>query len=262
MKNREKTKKIAVIGLVSLGILIFGFFANVFFKKAVRANELIVVIDSGQMRYAENEDSVFGLQYEILCAFADSAKLKLQILRQNDLKQSIDMLIAEKCDLVAIPIPTTTEYIEHVAFTSPFVFMRQVLVQRKDSAGKIITKQYELANDTITLPANSPQIQRIKNLSDEIADPIFINEIPNITTDDLVAKVAQGQYKYTICGMRLAKKLKKIYPEIDVSVPVGFEQAYSWAVNMKNHKLLEKLNKFLVTFIKSDTYKAIYEKYE
>lgn len=255
-------KKITNIAFIVSGILILGLATNVVLKKTVLNNDLIVVIDSGQMHYAELGDSIFGLQYEIVCAYADSAKIKLHILRQNDLKQSIDLLLSNKCDLVAIPIPATTEYIDDVAFTIPLLFTRQVLVQLPDSTGKVLKKQYELANDTIYLPANSPQIHRIRNLSDEIADTIFIQEIPNISIDELVAKVAAGQYKYTICGAWLAKKLKKDFPSIDISMPVGFEQSYSWAVNTKNKKLLYKLNNFIQDFIKSDTYKKIYEKYE
>ncbi|MCL1868321.1 MAG: transporter substrate-binding domain-containing protein [Paludibacter sp.] len=262
MKNTNALKKLTTVTIVTFGILIFAFFANVFFKNVARANKLIVVIDSGQMRYTELGDSVFGLQYEILRAFADSNEMKLQILKNNDLKQSIDMLLDSKCDLVAIPIPKTTQYIDQVEFTLPLLSMRQVLVQIPDSLGHVKKIQYELANDTITVPVNSPQIQRIRNLSDEIADTIFIVEIPNVTTDDLVAQVAQGRYKYTICGAQLAQKLKKDFPVIDISMPIDFEQPYSWAVNKKNYKLLQKLNGFLEKFFKSDAYKVIYEKYE
>ncbi|MCL2598014.1 MAG: transporter substrate-binding domain-containing protein [Paludibacter sp.] len=262
MKTVKQKNKTIMIVIVALLLLFWGIITNIFYKKAVRANELIVVIDSGRFRYAEHDDSIFGLQYEILNAFADSAKMKLQIIKQNDLKQSIYLLLNGECDLVATPIPTTTEYIDLVQFTVPILSTLQVIVQIPDSAGNVKNKQYDLAYNTITLPANSPQIQRIKNLSDEIADTIFIHEIPNITIDELVEKVAQGEYKYTICPMRLAKKLKGTYPNINITMPIGFEQSYSWAVNKKNQKLLEELNNFLKDFMNSDTYKAIYEKYK
>ncbi|MDR1653796.1 MAG: transporter substrate-binding domain-containing protein [Prevotellaceae bacterium] len=260
--GHTKLKKSIVLLLMIGGLLFVGLLANVFLKKAIRHNTLIVVIDSGQPLYTERYDSIFGLQYEIVRTFADSAKMELDVLRKNDLKQSIDLLRARKCDIVAVPIPTTTEYIDHVAFTVPLLFERQVLVQRKDSVGQVLKKQYELANDTIMLPTNSPQIQRIRNLSDEIADTIFISEIPNLSPEQLVAEVANGTYKYTICNERLAKKMQKQFDNIDCSMPVGFVQSYSWAVNIENQKLLTKLNNFLETFIKSDTYKAIHEKYE
>jgi len=251
-----------LVVVVGIGILLLGIIANVFYKKTARANELIVVIDSGQTRYAERDDSVFGLQYEILSAFADSAKMKLKIIREKDLKESINMLLNGKCDLVATPIPKTTEYIDYVEFTEQILSTRQVLVQIPDSDGNVKKKQYDLAYDTITVPSNSPQIQRIRNLSDEIADTIFVEEIPNITIDELVEKVSQGEVKYTICPVRLAKKLKETYPNINISLPISLEQSYSWAVSKNNVKLLDKLNNFLTDFIKSDAYQAIREKYE
>ncbi|MDR2824088.1 MAG: hypothetical protein LBB41_02685, partial [Prevotellaceae bacterium] len=77
MKN-SKIKKYMASLLIICGLFFAGFFANVFFKKVVRANELIVVIDSGQMFYTEFDDSIFGLQYEIVRTFADSTKMILE----------------------------------------------------------------------------------------------------------------------------------------------------------------------------------------
>jgi ABC-type amino acid transport substrate-binding protein len=55
--------------------------------------------------------------------------------------------------------------------------------------------------------------------------------------------------------------MKKDYPNLDISMPIGFEQAYCWAVRADNPELLEKLNAFLEKFMKTKTYKDIYNKY-
>jgi membrane-bound lytic murein transglycosylase F len=223
---------------------------------------LTVVIDSGLMRYVELEgDSIFGLQYEIVKAFSDSINLELVVSQQNDLKQSINNLLEGKCDIVASLIPATTEWIDHVAFTKPLLVSRQVLVQQADMPQNVLTKQYELAHDTIFLSANSPHRQRIMSLSNEIADTIFVVEMPNTSPEQLVQAVAEGRCKYTVCNERLAKKMKQTYPNIDISMPIGFEQAYCWAVSAENPQLLERINLFLDKFMKTKEYQEIYKKY-
>jgi membrane-bound lytic murein transglycosylase F len=230
---------------------------------AVHSHEstLIVAIDSGQTHYAELGDSSFGFQYEIAKAFADSTGMTLQIISENDLKRNIENLLDKQCDIVASLIPITTEWIDHVAFTVPLLTTRQVLVQRIDTAVNLRQLQYELALDTIFLPANSPQKQRIANLSDEIADTIFIEEIVGASTEQMVQGVADGRYKNTICNERLAHKLKQNFPNLNISMPIGFDQSYCWVVRDDVPEFLEKLNKFLENFIKSEKYKEIYKKY-
>jgi membrane-bound lytic murein transglycosylase MltF len=55
--------------------------------------------------------------------------------------------------------------------------------------------------------------------------------------------------------------LKLQYPNIDISLPVGFEQQQAWLVHLESPKLLEELNNFLNDFIGSSAYWKIYRKY-
>ena len=77
----------------------------------------------------------------------------------------------------------------------------------------------------------------------------------------MVRMVSCGQIKYTICNEQFARKLKLKYPNIDVSLPIGFAQQQAWVVHPKSPRLLEKLNEFLDDFIGSSAYWNIYRKY-
>ena len=116
-------------------------------------------------------------------------------------------------------------------------------------------------NDTVFLPLNSPYKMRIKNLSDEIAAQICIVELKNVSTETLVRMVSEGRFKNTICSEELAKKLQKQYPNIDISLALGFNQNHGWLVNINSPQLLEKLNYFLTDFMGSTAYWELYRKY-
>lgn len=230
----------------------------------IDSGRLTVVTDSSSMGFAVDKDSVYGFQYEIIKAFADSLGVELEISEQNDVRKAIEDLKEGEYDIVANLVPMTTELKEGVIFSETIMSSRQVLVQRipSDSLQRMpVKKQYELANDTIYMPYNSVYKMRIKNLADEIADSIHILEIKNVSTETMVRMVSQGKIKNTICSAQLAEKLKRQYPNIDISLPLGFTQEHGWVLNSKSALLAEKLNEFLSDFVGSSAYWELYRKY-
>jgi membrane-bound lytic murein transglycosylase MltF len=230
----------------------------------IEFGRLTVLTDSSSIGFSVKGDSVSGFQYEIVKAFADSLGVELVISEQNDFKNGLEGLINGDYDIIASFIPITTEFKNEASFTTPLGTSRQVLVQRikNDSIQKNHVKNhFELANDTVYIPANSPFKMRLQHLSNEIASPIHILEIRNESTEQMVHQVAIGKIKSTICDELFAQKLKQKYPNIDISLPIGFAQQHAWVVNPQSVQLLEKLNDFLDDFIGSSAYWKIYRKY-
>jgi len=230
----------------------------------LNSGRLSVVTDRSSMGFTVKGDSVYGFQYEIVKAFADSLGLELVINEEDDLKACMTGINSGEYDLIANLIPITTEWKKNALFTNPIETSRPVLVQleREDSIqGKLILSQLELADDTIIIPLHSPYKMRLQHLSDEIADTIHILEMENLSPEQMVRLVSVGKIKYTICDERFAKKLKLIYPNIDVALALGFDQQQAWAVDTKSVFLVEKLNSFLKDFIGSSAFWEIYRKY-
>ena len=250
-----------------LVIVIFSWIAS--FKihdleDVVDSGRLIVVTDSSSIGFAINKDSVYGFQYEIIKAFADSLGVELEISEQNDVQKSIEDLKKGNYDIVANLIPMTSDLKVGVLFSKPILSSRQVLVQRlpADSLQPMpVRKQYELANDTIYVPYNSVYKMRIENLADEIADSIHIFEVKNVSVETMVRMVSLGRIKNTICSAQLAEKLKRQYPNIDITLPIGFTQEHAWVLNTNSPDLAAKLNEFLSDFVGSSTYWELYRKY-
>ena len=230
----------------------------------VESGRLSVLTDSSRMGFSTKGDSVYGFQYEIVKAFADSLGLELVVTEKSDISECVEDLKSGDYDIIANFIPITTEWKKEVLYTVPLFTSRQVLVQKsaKDSAkSKVISSHFQLANDTIYIPYHSPYKMRLNHLSDEIASPIHILEVKDLSSEQMVRLVSRGKIKYTICDEQIAQKLKLEYPNIDVSFPIGFEQQQAWVVHLKSPLLQAKLNDFLQDFIGSSEYWNIYRKY-
>ena len=264
------------IGLVFTALLLFcGIFLFVHNKKKqvhdlpsiLNSNRLSVLIDSSCVGFSKNGDKVVGFQYEIVKAFADTLGLELVVSQQNDFRNCITGIKKGDYDIVASFIPNTTEIQKELLLTHPFFISKQVLVQRlikdKDQMPAIapINKHLLLAKDTIFIPSHSPFKSRLEHLSNEIADTIFLIELKNKSQEQMVQMVANGALKYTICDEKLARILCLKYPNIDISLPIGFSHTLCWGVSLQSVQLLEELNAFLKGFIGSSDYWEIYRKY-
>jgi membrane-bound lytic murein transglycosylase MltF len=260
-----------IIALVTVSVLtILGF---VFFRSSggqirdlegiEKSGRIRIVTDGGSMGFSMTKDTVYGFQYEIIKRFADNLGLELQISKQNDLSKAIDELKDGEYDIVASLMPQTAGNQDEVTFTNSLMTSRLMLVQRKlpDSVSVKINKQYELAHDSIFITANPAYKARLKNLEQEIGDTIYVVDTEKYTTEQLIKLVAEGKLLYTVCPEELADKFLRMYPQLNISLPLGFSQNYGWIVNKKSVKLAEKLNSFLSDFIGSSAYWALYRKY-
>jgi len=224
---------------------------------------LFVLSDGSDFGFVTTKDSVYGFQYEIIKAFADTMGLELVVTQDDDMEDCIAKIKSGEYDVLANLVPITTLWGKKVSFTAPLMAARQVLIQRipKDSTSlKLKTKQEELADDTIYISKNSPYKMIINNLSDQLAAPVYITEL-NENKEELVKMVSEGKIKQTICNEEFAQRLQYDYPNIDYSLPVGFTQQQAWVVDNRSKLLLKELDDFLDDFIGSEAYWKIYNKY-
>ena len=120
-------------------------------------SKLTQVADYSALDYSIVNGAEQGFQYELVNAFASSLDMEVEWKLENDLAKSIEMLNNGDVDLIARPIPVTTEMREQVLFSKPILQTRKVLVQRKveyNDSIEPIRDQLELAGKTIYVPSN------------------------------------------------------------------------------------------------------------
>ena len=197
------------------------------------------------------DDSIVGMQYELCKYISERSGLDVNILLENNLGTSIEYLKNQTVDIIARNIPVTVENRNELNFTVPVRKSKQVLIQRKrnpENDSTYISNQIQLAHKTIYLPEGSTAILRIKNLSDEIAEPIYIKEIKEYAQEQILYMVAFGEIDYAVIDREIALMNQTMFPEIDLHVDISFTQLQAWAVRKDSPVLLDSLNIWITEY--------------
>lgn len=240
-------------------------------NRILNDKELKVVVDYNSTNYFVYRGQPMGFQYELLKAFADDIGVNLKLMVSNNLQETFDGLNNGDYDLIAKNLTVTKERNSIIDFTEPLALTRQVLVQRlpegadsmseEEIEDSLIREQLDLAGKTVYVQKNTVFVQRLKNLSDEIGEPIHIVEDTIYGVEQLVALVAQGEIDYTVCDENVGLVNQRYYPWIDVSTPVSFNQKLSWAVRQEAPEWKAYLNEWITDYQKTKEYKYLYHKY-
>lgn len=259
---------VAIVAMILLRTSMKGsrntFMAPRDYNEIISSGELNVVTDYNSIGLYASGDSLQGFQREMILALEKEWGIKVNLFLENSLDENLEGLLTMRYDLVARNIPVNIKLKDTFAFTNPITLNKQVLVQRKqeyNDSVEPIRQHLDLAGKTIRVANDSPVILRLNNLSHEIGDTIFIVEDPTYETEQLVMMVASGDIDFTVCDEKMAIRLAKVLPEIDIETDISFTQLESWSVRKDSPVLLDSLNSWLDRFKTTPAFKRIYRKY-
>ena len=269
----KSKKKIYILYLI-LGV-ISALFAIYFTRKdapkgkprdyaeIMRSGVLRVVTEYNSLSYFVDGDTISGFQYELAHAFAKAKGLRLDIIPEMSFDKRLEGLSSGKYDIIAYNILVTSELKDSLLLTSPILLNKQVLIQRKagNNNTTFINSQLDLAHKILHVVKGSPSILRIRNLSNEIGDAIYIKEVEKYGSEQLMAMVAHRDINYAVCDESIALASIDSFPQLDIHTDISFTQFYSWGVSKQSPVLADTLNSWLKIFTKSKEYQRIYNKY-
>ena len=193
------------------------------------SGELVVLTLYSSISYFNYRGQEMGFQYELSEQFAQSLGLTLRVEVANSVHEMIDMLMAGDGDLIAYHLPITKERKDSLLFCGEEVITHQVLVQK---SGKDVLKDVTELIDKDIYVKPGKYYNRLVNLNDELGGGIRIHRVENdsITSEDLIAQVAQGKIAYTVSDDDVAQLNKTYFPNLNISLAVSYDQRASWAV--------------------------------
>lgn len=219
---------------------------------------LRVVTDYSPLTYYMTEDSLSGFDYELLQMIGKRTRLKIEITPEVSLTKSLEGLDNRSYDVIARPLPVTTENKQKYIFTKPLQLNKQVLVQRRDSTGNVaIRNQLDLGQCTLHIAQDAPTRLRIENLAHEIGDTIYIQEEPDCGAEQLIILVASGVIDYAVCDEAEARAIGDSYDEIDCKTDISFTQFMAWTLRQESTSLCDSLNLWIDEISHTDEYKAL-----
>ena len=173
-----------------------------------------------------------GYDYELVTALAVDKEMVLDFDIAPSLSRAIELLDSGKVDLIAYEVPVTAEYKEKVVACGPENITTQVLVQPRRGEEELITDVTDLVGKDVYVEAGSKYEARITNLNEELGGGIRIHPVNRDTliTEDLIAMVSNGDIPLTVVDSDIARINKTYYADLDITLPLSFEQRSGWAV--------------------------------
>ena len=150
------------------------------YEEIIQSCTLRAVTEYNSISYFVEGDTIDGLHYELLQAFAKEKGLVAEITPEMSIEKRMEGLQNGNFDILANNVLVSSDRTDSMLYTHPILLSRQLLIQRKaqDESDSIhISSLLELANKTVHVVEGSPSVYRLQHLSNEIGDTIYIKEI-------------------------------------------------------------------------------------
>lgn len=222
----------------------------------------VVAIEYAPMFLYTYDDTLGGFSYDLLNLVVKQGGLQMKYQPVVTLSTALEKLRNGEYKMVCAEFPVTKEHKQEYLFTNPIYLDRQVLVQRKDSVGGIVVEsQLDLAQDTVWVIDGSSAELRLKNLSHEIGNTIYVKTETSYGAEQLFLRVASGEIKNAVMNERIAMELAKKYPNVDISTGISFTQFQSWILNKNDSVFCDSINKWLDAVKLTPEYATLYNRY-
>jgi membrane-bound lytic murein transglycosylase F len=233
------------------------------FEQIKQSGELTIITLSSSTSYFIYKDEPMGYDYDLAKDFCEYYGLKLNVKVAENSTRLLEMLQNGEGDLVASPVTIQNELKDSILYCGLEQVSHQVLVQHTEKRDSMVTDVTQLIGQEVYVKHNTKYYRRMKNLDAELGNGIIIRDVEKdtITVEDLIEMVALRQIKYTVADEYIAKLNKTYYNNIDISLPLSFEQRSSWAVRKNTPLLAQALNEWFAENQKSPVYKAVIKKY-
>ncbi|MDR0824055.1 MAG: transglycosylase SLT domain-containing protein [Prevotella sp.] len=233
------------------------------FEQIKSKGELTIITLNSSTSYFIYKEEPMGYDYDLAQDFCDHYGLTLNVKIAENTTKLLEMLEKGDGDLVAFPVPIQNELKDSISYCGLNQVTHQILVQSANKGDTIIKEVTGLIGKEVYVEENTKYHQRLINLNSELGGGIKIHPVSEdtITSEDLIEMVSLGKIKYTVCDEYIAKLNRTYYRNIDISLPVSFDQRASWAIRKDTPKLGKALDEWFVQNDNTPVYKGITKKY-
>lgn len=212
--------------------------------------------------YFDYRGTPMGYDYELIDRFSKFYGLQFKVVVGGTISEMIQWLDEGKIDILASPVPVTSEFQDRAILCGPRNVSTQVLVQKTDVAKDSLIKDVtDLVGKEVTVQNDSKYFYRMQNLNEEVGGGIKIKPLAKdtISDDDLLNMVWKGEISLTVVDSDVAEAALSYYPGLDISVKVSLEQYSRWAVAPDALGIAKALDKWFAD--ERDNEKEVFKKY-
>jgi membrane-bound lytic murein transglycosylase F len=271
-RNPAKRRQALVIIASTVAFIVAGWLY--LRSTAIPVRDLAGIRQSGRLRVLLSYDPInyfiyrgapMGYSYELAQSFAHYLNIPLEVVVVRDMNDQIPMLNSKRGDIVAHLMTVTPERKRIVDFTTPLDSTRQVLVQLKpgdNDSSKLVRRLDHLHGKTVHVHLNSAYYSRLTEIMK--SKNITITIVPaagSLTTSELIGKVSDRAFDYTIADENIASTHLALFNNIDIQTQISSTMPLAWAIRNNSPELLDALNRWLAKSKKSGELAIIRDKY-
>lgn len=228
-----------------------------------KGDTLDVAIDYSPVSMYADGDSVGGLNYEIMKAIAAKGNIPVKFHPVTSFDNALKYLTDGKYDIVISDVPVTLDFKEQYLQTEPVYLDKQVLVQYADTAADFepVKSQLDLGGRHVWVVAGSPTEGRLKNLSAEIGDTIYVESDPAYSSELLYMMTSIGEIRLCVINEQLANAMVAKGGRADISANISFTQFQAWVLRHDAADLKSRLDYLIDEFKATEEYEKLCKKY-
>lgn len=216
---------------------------------------LRVVTLYGATTYFQYKHESLGQQYDLVHSFAEKIGRPLVVEVAPSLER-IHQIIESGAAELSITPELATEADNRFSYVGPELHNAIVLIQRKRS--RLRPEEQYIGNVTdligkaiYTLPGSRFE-DRLDVLGEQLGGSILTPttspdstvSVDSLKKEDLISMVAARQIDYALVDKELARITARYYPDVDMTLEIGFPQRLRWVTRKDNTLLIDALNRW------------------
>lgn len=233
------------------------------FPQILQADTLRVLTLNASTSYFLYRDQPMGYHYDMIRDFCKHHGLFPEIIVAGNTSVMLQMLQDRKADLIAYSMPVTNALKDSIRYCGLEQISHQVLVQRAERGDTLLTDVTGLIGKKVTVINESKYLDRMNNLNDELGGGILIDVIDSdtIAVEDLIRMVSRGEIAYTVADDDVAMLNHTYFGNLNVDLPVSFDQRSSWVVRKDTPLLADSLDSWIENRTAEPAFMRIIKRY-
>lgn len=221
---------------------------------------LRVALRNNSASYFLWRGKLLGFDYELLEAFAEQHKLRLDVVVASDQEQLLSYVRSGRADIAAgFLTPNAERRQGGITFSAPYHLASELIVARPDDHS--VNDLKDLAGRTVHVRESSSYWQTISRLQQN-GIAVELAAIPeNEETEAAIAKVAAGSYDLSAADNHILDIELTWRDDIEAAFALGDPVGQSWALRAHNPQLLKQLNAYIGKAYRGLFYNMTYKKY-
>ncbi len=257
----KRTRRISALTVLACGLVVGASY--VLFVSAPAPGSPIVrtpaverdlpsILDEGVLRVALPDDDVAyarrgrredGLAYDLAAQLASRLGLRLEVYTVEQVGAGLRDLARGHADLLALIDPGPLPLLDEAAWTAPIEQSRAVVLGR-EAAG--IRRIEDLRGREVAARRDTFLERAAFGWREVVGGALEVRGLPARWTDEELAAAADsGRFALVVMDERRARLERALYPELEVSAPLGDPLPVRWAARPNAPRLVERVSEIL-----------------